>query len=267
MINSSNQNQLNIVIPMAGRGSRFADQGYFQPKPLIPIHGKPMIEVVIDNLRPRLPHHFHFVMLREHLENFELRKLIDKAAPDSTVIAIDEITDGPACTVLLVEKYINNDTQLMIANCDQWVDIAINDYLADFTRQKCDGFIMTMKASDPKWSFVEFNTTGKIIRIVEKEVVSNEATVGIYNFRRGSDFVRAARQMIAQNFRVNNEFYVAPTYNQLIHWGMPLGVYSIGSLWNGMYGLGTPSDLERFLSLPISRRAAGNNSMMSRAFL
>src|SRR5262249_52095313 len=144
----------------------------------------------------------------------------------------------------------------MIANCDQWVDCDINTYLATGDAPNVDGTIMTMWADDPKWSFVRFDDRGKICEVVEKKVVSNEATVGIYNFRRGSDFVRAADAMIAKNLRVNNEFYVAPVYNELLAEGHRLAVYNVGREDAGMYGLGVPADLERFLANPVSGKTA-----------
>lgn len=114
---------------------------------------------------------------------------------------------------------------------------------------------MTMTANDSKWSFIEQGANGHIGRIVEKEVISNEATVGIYNFARGSDFVRAAEAMVTAGERVNGEFYVAPVYNSLIRQGMRIAWHSIGSVGNGMHGLGTPDDLAAFLQLPLSRKA------------
>ena len=140
----------------------------------------------------------------------------------------------------------------MIANSDQFVDADINKYLAAL--EDNDGLIMTMTADDPKWSFIAFDEDGYINLVREKEVISNEATVGIYNFRRGSDFVKYAKNMIEKNIRVNNEFYVAPVYNEMIEAGKKLVYYNIGSEDNGMYGLGIPEDLEKFLSNPISNR-------------
>jgi dTDP-glucose pyrophosphorylase len=246
---------LNIVLPIAGRGSRFAVAGYAQPKPLIPIHGAPMIAAVVRNVRPRSAHRFIFVALAEHLEHAGLREALTDAAPGSVIVPVDRVTDGAACTVLLTRDYINSDQPLMLANSDQWVDIDIDDYLASMDRQRGDGLIMTMKADDPKWSFVGLNGRRHVTRVVEKEAISNEATVGIYNFRRGSDFVRAAEQMIAKNLRVNNEFYVAPVYNELIAEGARIAIYNVGREGAGMYGLGIPSDLEQFLADPISLRA------------
>ncbi|MEQ1869988.1 MAG: glycosyltransferase family 2 protein [Vicinamibacterales bacterium] len=246
---------LNIVLPIAGRGSRFAVAGYSQPKPLIPVHGEPMIAAVVRNIRPSRPHRFIFVALDEHLQRAGMREALAQAAPGSLVVPVNEVTQGAACTVLLARNYIDSSDDLMLANSDQWVDIDINDYLAEMDRQSADGLIMTMKADDPKWSFVGLDSKNLVTRVVEKEVISDEATVGIYNFRRGSAFVRAADRMIEKNLRVNNEFYVAPVYNELIDEGARIAIYNVGREGAGMYGLGIPSDLDLFLSNPVSRKA------------
>jgi NDP-sugar pyrophosphorylase family protein len=246
---------LNIVIPMAGKGSRFAREGYQLPKPLIPVHGVPMIDVVVTNLRPLRPHRFIFLCLKEHVEQYRLDDHLVRIAPGSELIYVETVTEGAACTVLLARDLIENDEPLMIANSDQWVDVSIDSYLAAGDTPEVDGLIMTMSADDPKWSFVRFDLSGNVVEVVEKEVVSNEATVGIYNFRQGRDFVAAADEMIRKNLRVNNEFYVAPVYNQLIDAGRRIAVFGVGSELDGMYGLGIPSDLKAFESLPVSRKA------------
>ncbi|WP_439625409.1 glycosyltransferase family 2 protein [Gemmata sp.] len=246
---------LNIVMPMAGRGKRFADAGFTTPKPLIPVHGRPMTEAVIANLRPARPHRFIFLILREHAAAFGFDAHLRAWARGSEIVFVDRVTEGAACTVLLARHLIDTTDPLMIANCDQWVDVSIDDYLATMDRDAADGLIMTMWADDPKWSFVRFDAAGRVVEVVEKKVVSNEATVGVYNFRRGSDFVRAADAMIAADLRVNGEFYVAPAYNPLIAEGQKLAVYNVGKEDAGMYGLGIPADLERFLANPVSRKA------------
>ncbi len=244
---------LNIVVPMAGHGSRFSRAGYKIPKPLIPIRGKPMIHVVIENLTPSMPHRFIFVCQQEHLDGYELGQLLRDIAPGCEIIPVSQVTEGAACTVLLTKQLIDNDVHLMIANCDQYVDVRIDDYLAELNRRELDGLIMTMTANDPKWSYVLLNDENNIQGVVEKAVVSNEATVGIYNYREGWMFVAAAEAMIRKNLRVNNEFYVAPAYNQMIDAGNRIGFFNIGSVEKGMYGLGTPEDLECFLDTPIAK--------------
>ncbi|MCU0956689.1 MAG: glycosyltransferase family 2 protein [Hydrogenophaga sp.] len=244
---------LNIALPMAGRGQRFADAGYDLPKPLIPIHGHPMIEVVIENLRPSIPHRFIFLVLREHAQTYGIDDKLRQWAPGCEIVFVDQVTQGAACTVLLARDLIDNDDPLMIANCDQYIDTDIDAYLA--AMGEADGLIMTMWADDPKWSFVGRDATGRVVEVVEKKVVSNEATVGIYNFRRGSDFVRAVDAMVAADLRVNGEFYVAPAYDQLIAKGAQIECFDIGRLGAGMHGIGVPADLTAFLASPISRKS------------
>jgi dTDP-glucose pyrophosphorylase len=245
---------INIVLPIAGRGSRFSEAGYKLPKPLIMVHGKPMIEVVVDNIRPLCNHRFIFVALKEHLDHLDMEKTLNRIAPGCVIIPVNNVTEGAACTVLLAKDYINNENQLMIANSDQWVDIDINNYLNELEIQEADGLIMTMTADDPKWSYVGFDENRNINRVVEKQVISNEATVGIYNFKHGIDFVNAAEQMISKNLRVNNEFYVAPAYNEMISKGAKNIIYNVGKEYDGMYGLGIPKDLNIFINLPISNK-------------
>ena len=170
---------INIVLPIAGRGSRFSEAGYKLPKPLIMVHGKPMIEVVVDNIRPLCNHRFIFVALKEHLDHLDMEKTLNRIAPGCVIIPVNNVTEGAACTVLLAKDYINNENQLMIANSDQWVDIDINNYLNELEIQEADGLIMTMTADDPKWSYVGFDENRNINRVVEKQVISTEATVGI----------------------------------------------------------------------------------------
>lgn len=245
---------LNIVIPMAGAGSRFSIAGYADPKPLIKIYDMPMINLVIRNLIPDQVHRFIFICQKKHIEQYDLTNKLKEWSPNSIVISIDGLTKGAACTVLCAKDYINTDDELMIANSDQFIDSSIDQYLLELNNKDLDGMIMTMTANDPKWSFVEVHNN-YVSRVVEKEVISNEATVGIYNFRHGKDFVSAAEDMIENREKFNNEYYVAPVYNKLINKNKKIGIYNIGSEANGMYGLGTPKDLDLFLSLPVSKKA------------
>lgn len=240
---------LNIVVPMAGRGSRFAKAGYEKPKPLIDVYGHPMIEYVTKNITPNCLHRFIYICQEEHLEKYGLAEKLENIAPGCIVIPINYITDGAACTVLLAEKYIDNDNAMMIANSDQYVDTDINKYVD--TIGNYDGLIMTMPASDSKWSYIKFDDQGFVTMVREKEVISNEATVGIYNFKHGSDFVKFAHQMIDKNIRVNNEFYVAPVYNEMIDAGKRIVFHNVGT---SMYGLGVPEDLNYFMEQEVSKR-------------
>jgi dTDP-glucose pyrophosphorylase len=232
---------------MAGRGSRFSNAGYTIPKPLIPVGGKPMIQWVIENVRPDQEHTFTFICLKEHLEIYpNVQTTLESLCPGCNIVTVDQVTEGAACTVLLAKNHIDNDNHLMIANADQFVSIDINLYLRKMSSCAADGIIMTFESDHPKWSYCRISDCGHVTEVVEKKVVSNEATVGIYNFKHGRDFVRAAEKMISENLRVNNEFYVAPAYNQLINEGATIIVERTGKEYDGMYGLGTPGDLSYF---------------------
>ena len=246
---------LQIVIPMAGRGSRFANAGYSMPKPLIPVGGRPMIQWVIDNIRPRRAHRFIFLCLAEHLQAYpEVAAELRRICPRCEIVPVSTVTEGAACTVLLARPFIDSTDPLMIANSDQIVDLEINGYLKAGDAPDVGGLIMTFWSDHPKWSYCRLRADGTVSEVVEKQVVSNEATVGIYNFRRGSEYVRAAETMIAKDLRVNGEFYVAPCYNQLIEEGAKVVTVKTGVERDGMYGLGIPEDLDFFKSTEFFRK-------------
>lgn len=213
-----------------------------------------MIGWVIENIRPNRPHRFIFLCLAEHLQTYpevpaELRRL----CPGCEIVPVAAVTEGAACTVLLAREFINSTDALMIANSDQLVELDVNKYLAAADAEGVRGLIMTFWSDHPKWSYCRLRPDGTVCEVVEKQVVSNEATVGIYNFRQGRDYVRAADAMIAANLRVNNEFYVAPTYNQLIDEGARIITMKTGREYHGMHGVGTPEDLELFMKTEFYR--------------
>lgn len=248
---------LNIVIPMAGRGSRFSQAGYTVPKPLIPVGGRPMIQWIIENVRPQRPHRFTFLCLAEHLDRYpEVPAEIQRLCPGCEIIPVRAVTEGAACTVLLARDLIDSTDPLMIANSDQIVDLPIDDYLAAGDAPGVSGLIMTFWSDHPKWSYCRLRADDTVSEVVEKQVVSNEATVGIYNFAQGRDFVRVADAAIAADLRVNGEFYVAPCYNQLIAEGAKVVTARTGKEYAGMYGLGIPEDLAFFQTTEYFRRRA-----------
>lgn len=237
---------INIVIPMAGAGSRFAKVGYTKPKPFIDVLGKPMICHVLDNLN--IPNAKFILLTRVEHYNIEQNTINwIKANYNVEVVLIDKLTEGAACTVLYAHRLINNDTPMLIANSDQIVDIDINDYLKDCKKRNLDGSVLCFKDNDKKWSYAKIDENGLITMIREKEVISDYATVGIYYFKKGADFVENAIDMIVRNERVNNEFYVAPVYNFSIEKGGKFGIYSIDK--TQMHGIGTPEDLDIYIKL------------------
>lgn len=235
---------INIVVPMAGRGSRFQQAGYAFPKPIIDINGETMIEVVIRNLKPKTDHKFIFICQKEHYEKYDLYNILKNATDNKfEVVQINGITEGAACTVLCATKYINNDDELIIANSDQFVEFDIDNFIASAKNK--DGLIIVFRASHPKWSYAKTDSSGKVIETAEKKIISDKATVGIYYFKKGKDFVESAQSMIHKNIRHNNEFYVCPVYNEIILNKKEVFTYDIDA--EKMHGLGTPEDLQSFL--------------------
>ncbi len=241
---------LTIVIPMAGDGRRFAEAGFRVPKPLVPVHGMPMIELVVRNLRPHQPHRLVFICKQEHVRAYGLADVLAELSPGCAVRTVAATTDGAACTVLEAADLIDQTGPLIVANCDQFVQADMTAFVKELGA--LDGLIMTMRAVDPKWSFAACGPDGLVTRIAEKEVISDIATVGVYGFARGDAFCAAARRMIAAGRRVRGEFYLAPVYNEMIADGSRVGTFDVGAIGDGMDGLGTPEDLARFLADPAS---------------
>lgn len=232
---------MNVLIPMAGAGSRFASAGYTFPKPLIEVDGKPMIQVVVENLN--IEAKYTFIVQEEHYEKYNLKYLLNLIAPGCNIVQVNGITEGAACTTLLAKEFINNDEPLLIANSDQFLEWNSNECLYAFNADGIDAGIVTFKNTHPKWSYARVGEDGFVAEVAEKKPISNDATVGVYFWKHGSDYVRCAEQMIAKNIRVNNEFYVCPVFNEAIEEGKKVRIKEIQKMW----GIGTPEDLHYFL--------------------
>tara|TARA_Y100001972_G_scaffold128324_1_gene188546 strand:- start:1196 stop:1912 length:717 start_codon:yes stop_codon:yes gene_type:complete len=234
---------MKILIPMAGEGSRFAKEGYTFPKPLIDVNGKPMIQTVVENLD--YDAEYIFLARKEHLETYVgLRSTLDRITNGKfKIVEVDQLTEGAACTALLAREHIDNDEDLLIANSDQFIEYSPENFKTLKEMTDADAIVYTFEAVHPKWSFVKTNSRGVITEVAEKNPISNIATCGIYWYRKGSDFVKYADQMVEKNIRVNNEFYIAPVYNELIEDGKKLIPFFVHSMW----GIGTPEDLRHYL--------------------
>jgi len=233
--------KMNVLIPMAGAGSRFQQAGYTFPKPLIDVQGKPMIQVVVDNLNIEAT--YIYVVQKEHRAKYNLDTLLNLITPNCKIVEVDGITEGAACTTLLAKEFIDNDQPLVMANSDQFVEWDSNEFMYKMIEQKVDGGILTFKATHPKWSFAKVDEYGYVTEVAEKNPISDIATVGVYYWAKGSDYVKYAKQMIEKNIRTNNEFYTCPTFNEAIGDGKKIKTFNIKKMW----GLGTPEDLNYYL--------------------
>ena len=235
----------NILIPMAGRGSRFEEQGYTDKKPFIDVNGKPMIHRVIKNLGMEFDKEYMFILicLQEDFDKYdftEFEKVIGHNSYD--VVILDDVTEGAAQTILQAKDLINDDTPLMTMNSDQLVDWDI-ERLFEMCEQ-FDGVIPCFYGEGNAWSYARTLDNGYVQEVAEKKQISKYATAGYYYWKKGSDFVKYAEQMIEDNSRTNGEFYVAPVYNWAVLDGKRIGVFMVDKC----YSLGTPEDLQEYLS-------------------
>jgi len=234
---------MNIVIPMAGAGSRFKNAGYSLPKPLIPVMDhKPMVQLAIESIPNRDKHQFIFIVQAEHISKYHIDEMLRALIPNCVIVPIDGLSEGAACTVLMATRYIDCCQPLLIINSDL--------FIPNFKLKKKGNVIYTTKSVLPNYSFVKtvefpnkfFGYTDMVVDVSEKHPISDKATIGAYQWNKGSDFVTYAIRMIKNNVRYNNEFYVAPVYNQALDSGLFITAQSVKEFWS----LGTPEEITYF---------------------
>ena len=236
---------LNVLIPMAGAGSRFSAAGFTFPKPLIEVDNKPMIQLVIESLG--LKANFIFIVQKKHQKKYNVSSILKILAPKCKIIYLDSMTEGAACTSLLAKKFINNSNPLIIANSDQFIEWNSCQIMYKFYTKKIDGGILVFDSIHPKWSYAKINKSNYVCEVAEKKVISRNATVGVYYWRKGNDYIKYAEKMIKKNIRVNNEFYICPVYNEAIKDKKKIIIEDVKKMW----GLGTPEDLDFFIKKKI----------------
>lgn len=250
---------MTVIIPMAGSGRRFKQAGFLIDKPFILVNGRPMIETVVNNLDLKDEHHI-FIVRKEQYEKYGLDYYLPSLVKSCDIVQVEKLTEGAACTVAMAEPFVK-DERVVVANSDQFVDYPLKHFFK-FSNDY-DGAILTFRADHPKWSYVRLVDPPKakgfqdiivpkhdyikycrVVEVAEKQVISNRATVGIYTFRNPSLLFNSIRQMIKDNVRTNNEFYLCPIYNYLIDDYM-IVEYNIPA--KDVWGIGQPNDLDIFL--------------------
>lgn len=235
--------KLNVLIPMAGAGKRFEDVGYELPKPLIDVNGVPMVKAVIKNLN--IDANYIFIVQSKHVTEYKLDEVLNEIVPNCKIFQVHYLTDGPACTALLAEKFITEDP-LIIVNCDQIIlDFNIDELLKFCRINNADGILGTFISASKKNSYMKLDYNGEVIEIKEKIVISNIATNGLHFWKNGKDFLTSSKEMIRRGEKYNNEFYIAPTYNYLINEGKKV----LPFFFNLHIPIGTPEDLKKYLEL------------------
>lgn len=235
---------MNIIVPMAGRGARFADRGVETPKPLIEVRGRAMVAWALQSLGALLPTATKvvFVVLREHETRYAvsrmLRSLVGAAAE---TVVLDEVTEGQLCTVLAGVPRIDPDEDVLVASCDTYV---ISDLAADIANKPtdCHGIISVARMPGDRWSFARTDATGRVVEVAEKVRISEHASTGLYYFSRASELIEVAAEMIRRAERTRGEYYVIPVYQKYIARGWRVDV----SVARGMWDMGTPEAMQTF---------------------
>jgi len=235
--------KLNILIPMAGLGKRFEKTHPNTPKPFIDIKGKSMLSRVIENLKDNRAR-FIFISQEEIFKNEKFKNIIKNENIEYKTVIAPNKTDGPACSCLLAKDLIDNDDPLIVVNCDQIIiDFNLNNLLKFVDFNNADGVIGVFHSTSSKNSYVKLGDDLRIQEIKEKIVISNIATNGLHFWKSGKFFIKSAEEMLSQNDRYSDEFYVAPSYNYLIKKGKKILPY----YYNLHYPIGIPEDLNYFI--------------------
>lgn len=232
----------NLLIPIAGLGSRFVKENYFLPKPLILVDNRSIIEWTMDCV-DHSECNIIFIVRKEHIVDFNIDGYLKtRFGNDVTIIPVDKTTDGAVCSCLLAEEYINNDLPLIIHCSDIYFEPKFDP--SQFDSVDTDGVILTFKSNSKNYSYVELNEQSLVTKTAEKQVISPNAAVGIYWYRKGSDFVKYAKDMIQRNIRTNNEFFICPLYNIFIEKDCKILTKPVEK----MHVFGTPEELRFFVN-------------------
>jgi dTDP-glucose pyrophosphorylase len=232
---------MNIILPMAGRGSRFVEKGFTIPKPLINVEGKPMFAWALETIKDLSYDKLIVISLKEHKEYFKAEEVIKQYAPANTeIIFLDDVTEGQLCTVLAAKDHINNDNDLLIISADT---IVKSDLHKQLLSEETQGMISVANLPGDRWSFAAVDENGKVTQVAEKVRISDHASTGIYYFKKGKDFVHIAENMICNQEKTKGEYYVIPVYQKLINLGLKVTISQAKEIWD----LGTPASLEEFL--------------------
>ncbi len=233
-----------VVVPIAGGDNAFRDRGFAYCKPLIEIHGKPLVEHVWACLTPLAAERYVFVARQEDIRLFHLDEVLRLMEPKAAVVQAVGPTAGAACTAMLAIERIEPDRELVITNGDQLFTCDLRAAIDDFRARDLDAGTLVFDSVHPRWSFVRVGQDGLVTEAAEKRPISRHATAGFYYFKRGGDFVGAAADMIRKDAQVNGEFYVCPTFNELILRHARVGVYPIPRA--AYISLATPQNVEEY---------------------
>ena len=229
-------------MPMAGKGTRLQNFDSY-PKPLVKLLGKTIVEWSIKTLG--LDGNYIFCCKKEHIENYEIDKILKKIVPKCEIVSIDHQTRGTAESVLEASSLINNDEELIISDTDHYLNWDNEFFNKKIRTKNIDGCVMVFpeEYTSNKASYVKLDNEGFVIESAEKQVISKIATVGVHYFKKGSDFVKFSNEMINEKIEYNNEFYITPVYNLFVKAKKKIITMPVEKMW----ALGSTEEVNLFL--------------------
>lgn len=231
-----------VIMPMAGRGKRFADKGFDIPKPLIKVNGKPMFLWALKSLNNINYSKIIFVALKEHEENYGLRKLIEENLDSEfELILLDDVTEGQLITVIKAEKFLDTDEDIMICASDSYIKSEIQNDIAKY-KDEASGIISVINLPGTHWSFAKTNTDGWVEQVAEKDRISDNASTGIYYFSNAKEFKKYADGIVNNKETTKGEYYVIPVYQKMINDGKKIAISVAEEMWD----MGTPESKQNF---------------------
>jgi NDP-sugar pyrophosphorylase family protein len=236
---------INIVIPMAGLGTRFTNAGINIPKPLVVVNGKTLIEHAVESLKIEGNYIFITRKYDDPTYNEQLTQILRKIQPNCTEIMLEKDQLGAADAALHAKEYTDNDDELIITNCDQILEWDSNKFLKYIKENKADGVVVLYKSTSIKDSYAEI-IDNKISKIKEKDLISDNALIGVHYWKNGKDFVKSAEALLLSSLGLQKECYISETYNFLIKEGKSILPYAIPN--NEYICLGTPEYVEIYLA-------------------
>lgn len=215
---------MKLVIPMAGRGSRFADQGIDTPKPLIEVAGKPMLDHALAGLSDLAFSGVIFVALREHDAASNLTARLKARFGDRCeVVLLDNVTEGQLCTVLAARELLDPDEDVLVGGCDTLVHGGLAEVLRN-RDERLRGVLSVAQLPGDRWSFARADASGDVVEVAEKRRISDWCCTGLYWFASAAEFLALADAMIAANDRTRGEFFVTPLYGWYLQRGLQVQI-------------------------------------------
>ena len=215
---------INILLPSMGTSTFFKDN-YF-PKPLIEINGKTMLELVVEDYKSLEPQNYIFVFSEENCREFHLDASVKILVPTCKVVKLHNQTAGALCTCLMAVKYIDNDVPLLISNSDQIIDVDYCEVIRHFEVMGADAGVITFPSIHPRWSYARKNGS-EVVEVAEKRPLSKDAIAGFYYYKKGRDFVTAAKNALIKQNQFDGRYYISASINELILLGKKVGYYDI----------------------------------------